>query len=82
MRLAIVTSFGQLGDLQAADPLFEVAQTDADPTVRLWAAKTLRQLGDDAASETLRERGVAVLQALAEADLPVISDLARQELSP
>lgn len=71
-RLAIVTSLGQLGERQAAGPLYDVAQTDADPTVRLWAAKALRQLGDD--------RGVVVLQALVDAGIPGISERAHQEL--
>lgn len=80
VRLAIVTSLGQLGDLQAADPLFEVAQTDADPTVRLWAAKTLRQLGDDAASETLRVRDA--LRATIAAPRPRSQPPAAESLPP
>ncbi len=45
--LAIVASLGQLGDAQAAGPLFELAQSSADATVQRWATNALRQLGDD-----------------------------------
>lgn len=47
VRLAIVTSLGQLGHPQAIDALSRVAQTDADPSVRHSAAKALAQLGND-----------------------------------
>ncbi len=62
-------SLGELGDRQAADPWYGMAQTDADPMAQFWAAKALRQLGD--------KRGLAVLQMLAAANLPGICDFAR-----
>ncbi|UZQ54163.1 HEAT repeat domain-containing protein [Trichothermofontia sichuanensis B231] len=47
VRLAIVTSLGQLGSPQAIDALSRVAQTDADLSVRHSAAKALAQLRND-----------------------------------
>lgn len=55
------------------DPLFELVQQDKDPVVRLAIAKALLALGD--------ARGREILVQVAEANIPIISEQAEEELS-
>lgn len=55
------------------DPLFELVQQDKDPVVRLAIAKALLVLGDARARE--------ILVQLAQANIPIISEQAQEELS-
>jgi cell wall assembly regulator SMI1 len=55
------------------DPLFELVQQDKDPAIRLAIAKALLALKDGRARE--------ILVQLAQANIPIISESAQEELS-
>lgn len=72
-RLAVIEALGKLGNPSAIEPLFQIVQHDKDPVVRLAIAKALLALGDARARE--------ILVQLAQANIPVISEQAQEELS-
>jgi len=72
-RLAVIEALGKLGDTSAIEPLFQMVQHDKDPVVRLAIAKGLLALEDTRARE--------ILVQLAQANIPIISQQAQEELS-
>ena len=44
---------GEMGDLNAVEPLIEVLKEDKNGSVRLYAARALGELGDDRATQPL-----------------------------
>ena len=72
-RLAAIEALGNLGYPSAIDPLFQIVQHDKDPAIRLAIAKALLALGDARARE--------ILVQLAQANIPIISKQAQEELS-
>jgi HEAT repeat protein len=72
-RLAAIEASGNLGYPSAIDLLFQIVQHDKDPAIRLAIAKALLALGDARARE--------ILVQLAQANIPIISKQAQEELS-
>lgn len=71
-RLAAIEALGNLGYPSAIDPLFQIVQHDKDPAICLAIVKALLVLGD-----TTRE----ILVQLAQANIPIISEQAQEELN-
>lgn len=72
-QLIVIEALEKIGDPSAIEPLFQIVQHDKDPVIRLAIAKALLALGDARARE--------ILVQLSQANIPIISEQAQEELS-